>query len=224
MWRAAERAAGTPGCAYLCARLGISVFEPPPSVRWLSAAVAASVRGCPRLPAGAAGALVYAFTAAVGLAVQLEAVNVDAGRVLWRRGAKRWSVPGSDFGGGRRRFVARRGEPGRGVWLCEGPLDALAVAVRERVCGVRFLAGAAVFGAAGAVHLTPAAVEAVEGPVVVAAQDDKASLVAAVRLARALARAGRSVEIRRPREGLSGLDWCDAVRLEAGEREAIRDE
>ena len=62
---------------------------------------------------------------------------------MWRRGAKSWSVPGSDFGGGRRRFVARRGEPGRGVSLCGGPLDALAVAVQERVCRVQFLAGTA---------------------------------------------------------------------------------
>ena len=58
---------------------------PVPSVRWLAAAAAVRVRLYPRLPLGAAGALVYRFTVPGKLgavrAVQVEAVDAHGARL-----------------------------------------------------------------------------------------------------------------------------------------------
>ena len=152
VWRAAV-ALERPALAYLSRRLGCEPIVPA-ALRWLPAAVAAAIPPDgegrrPVVPGDAVGALAYLFAGAgdssAAAAVQLEAVDADGRRVPWGRDAvKRWSVPGSDFAGGARVFVAAPGRPACGAWLCEGPLDALAVAVRERVCGVPFIEGAAV--------------------------------------------------------------------------------
>ena len=151
VWRAAV-ALERPALAYLSRRLGCEPIVPA-ALRWLPAAVAAAIPPDgegrrPVVPGDAVGALAYLFAGAgdssAAAAVQLEAVDADGRRVPWGRDAvKRWSVPGSDFAGGARVFVAAPGRPACGAWLCEGPLDALAVAVRERVCGVPFIEGAA---------------------------------------------------------------------------------
>ena len=79
-------------------------------------------------------------------------------------------------------------------------------------------------GAAGAALFCLAAVAGVPGPVTLAAQDDKPSVLAAVKLGGDVRRGtGRTVRIRRPEEGLTGRDWADAS-LEAAERKAIKDE
>ena len=170
VWRAGVEADGTPpdqvqplrnegpGAVYLHGRGAW-----PGSVaalRWLPADAAARIGLRPRLPDGAAGALLYRFAApgeVCTAAVQCEAVNAGGERVTFGGGVgKRPSVTGSDFDGGRRVFVARDGE-GPGVNLAEGPIDALAAAtlaaagIERRALGGRGgLAGAGdVVGASG---------------------------------------------------------------------------
>ena len=223
VWRAAV-ALERPALAYLSRRLGCEPIVPA-ALRWLPAAVAAAIPPDgegrrPVVPGDAVGALAYLFAGAgdssAAAAVQLEAVDADGRRVPWGRDAvKRWSVPGSDFAGGARVFVAAPGRPACGAWLCEGPLDALAVAVRERVCGVPFIEGAAVIGVAGAGGFQPAAVSKILGPITLALQGDGAGVASGRVLERRLGRVGRAVRV--VRAGLGG-DWTDAVRLEVAER------
>ena len=109
IWGASVSADGSPGAAYLTRRGAWPAGERlPASVRWLPASAAKELR--PRLPGGSAGALCYLFGApgeADPAAIQCEAVDASGARVLFGNGAKRPSVTGSDFGGGRRVFVAR---------------------------------------------------------------------------------------------------------------------
>ena len=225
-WREAGPVDGTPGLDYLVYR---GVWPGPiAAVRWLPVDAARRLDIRPRLPAGAAGVLVYRYAApdeGETLAVQIEAVD-SKGRQRYfevaKKRAKRPAVASSDFDHGRRVFTARRGDS-TGVWLCEGPLDAMALLELERH-GALDLGGAAVLGAAGAALFCLAAVAGVPGPVTLAAQDDKPSVLAAVKLGGDVRRGtGRTVRIRRPEEGLTGRDWADAS-LEAAERKAIMDE
>ena len=225
VWGASVSADGSPGAAYLTRRGAWPAGERlPASVRWLPASAAGELR--PRLPGGSAGALCYLFGApgeADPAAIQCEAVDASGARVLFGNGAKRPSVTGSDFGGGRRVLVASAGDPNRGgVHLCEGPLDALALVHLARLGAVN-LDGAAVIAAAGAGGWRLAAVASWPGPVWLAVQDDRPSVLAAVRLRAALQRVGRTVTIRRPAEGLTGRDWADVAVEAAAEREATRD-
>ena len=131
VWRAGVEADGTPGAVYLRGRGAWP--GPVAALRWLPAVEAARIGLRPRLPDGAAGALLYRFAATGELgtaAVQCEAVadgNAREGRLPGRcgaagpdalsgvperlafgGGAKRPSVTGSDFDGGRRVFDLRR--------------------------------------------------------------------------------------------------------------------
>ena len=215
------------GFRYLCERRG--VIGPgdvlPASVRWVQAS-AARAAGCrPRLPEEAAGILIYRFAGPGDVdtwAVQFEPIDELGRRVSCRTGSaavKRPSVCGSFLAAGRRVFEAAPGVPGRGCWLVEGPLDALAL-VRLDALGVIALDGAAVFGAAGVpAGFTPRACWA-PGPVWVAADGDKAGLDAAVRLCVCLEHAGRPhTSCRAPR----GLDWSDLARESAMERKGMRE-
>ena len=223
VWRAAVPLQ-QPAFRYLSRRLGCEPIVPA-ALRWLPAAAAARIRPDgegrrPVVPSGAAGAVVYLFAGAgdgsAAAAVQLEAVDADGRRVPWGRdGVKRWSVPGSDFAGGGRVFVAAPGRPGCGAWVCEGPLDALAVAVRERACGVPFLDGAAVLGVAGTAGFQPAAAGSILGPITLALQGDGPGVASGRVLERRLGRVGRAVRV--VRSGL-GSDWAESVALEASER------
>lgn len=210
VWGAAGQVAGTPGAVYLAGR-GVWSGEHR-EIRWLPSASARGCRLYPKMPAGAAGCLVYLFRGAAdtsAAALQVEAVD-DAGVRLsrWRywnrdegrdeeRETKRPSVSGSDFAAGRRVFVARQSEAGRCV-VCEGAIDALVVA------GLSSFAGHGVRGTAGTSFFQPAAVAGcVE--VVIAAQPDAAGTPAAIRLGAALIRQGLQVRILRPPDGLA--DW-----------------
>ena len=127
VWRAGVEADGTPGAVYLRGRGAWP--GPVAALRWLPAVEAARIGLRPRLPDGAAGALLYRFAAPGELgtaAVQCEAVadgNAREGglpgrcgaagpdalsevpeRLAFGGGAKRASVTGSDFDGGRRVF------------------------------------------------------------------------------------------------------------------------
>ena len=223
-WREAGPVDGTPGLVYLVDR-GVwpgSVA----AVRWLPVDAARRLNIRPRLPAGAAGGLVYRYAApgeTETLAVQIEAVDGAGERCCFYPKAKRPAVNRSRFDQGRRVFTARQGESA-GVWLCEGPLDAMALLVLE-LHGTLDLGGAAVLGAAGTAGFSLAAVAGVPGPVTLAAQDDRPSVLAAVKLGGDVRRLTRRiVRIRRPAEGLTKRDWADAAALETAEREAIKDE
>ena len=113
VWAASASADDSPGAAYLTGRGAWPAGERlPASVRWLPALAAGALR--PRLPGGSAGALCYLFAApgeADPAAIQLEAVTAGGERLPFGAAGKRPSVTGSDFGGGRRVFVARM--PGR---------------------------------------------------------------------------------------------------------------
>ena len=223
LWRASEAPEQTPGAIYLVERRKAwpAGERLPAAVRWLPGAAGRAVGVRPQLPNSAAGCLVYRFGApgeADTFAAQLEAVDAHGGRVLFGAPGKRPSVSGSHFASGRRVFHAA-GDPDRGVHLVEGPIDALALAHLERLDAVN-LNGAAVHGAAG--RFTRRACPG-RAAVTVWAQDDKASVLAAARLARELERRKRPWVIRRPAEGLTGLDWADVAHEEHAEREALRD-
>ena len=234
LWRASEAPDGTPGARYLEQR-GVwpSGERFPASVRWLPCNVARRVGVRPPLPRGAAGCVVYLFTgpgAADTCAAQLEAVDTDGVRVKfypWRPEddrAKRPSVSGCTFDGGRRVFRAR-GDPDLAIHVCEGPLDALALVHLERLNLVE-LHGGAVHGTSGAALFRPAACPG-HGPVTVWAQNDPEhqGQHAAVKLRRALRRAGRDVTIRLPPHGFTDwAEWVHAVGEDRAEREAIQHE
>ena len=166
VWRESGPVAGGPGLEYL-ERRGVWPGYPVPSVRWLTASAAVRVRLYPRLPLGAAGALVYRFTVPGELgavrAVQVEAVDADGARLdSWRywdrdlglevmRPTKRPSVAGSDTDGGRRVVPLAPSAPG--VHVCEGPVDALGLVALE-ARGLVDLGGSAVIGVGG--HVRPA--------------------------------------------------------------------
>ena len=229
VWRAAAALRAQPGATYLTAR---GLPGPwPVSVRWLPAESARRV--CVRLPRGAAGCVVYLFAGpgeADTCAAQLEAVDTDGVRVKfypWRPEkdrAKRPSVSGCTFDGGRRVFRAR-GDPDLAIHVCEGPLDALALVHLERLDLVE-LHGGAVHGTSGAALFRPAACPG-HGPVTVWAQNDPEhqGQHAAVKLRRALRRAGRDVTIRLPPHGFKDwAEWVHAVGEDRAEREAIQHE
>ena len=224
IWNLAGLVNGSPGEAYLQARLGWTSSSWPAAVRWLPAG---RVVVYPRLPASAVGALVYLFRAAgedVG-ALQMEAIEGD-GSPVWfgmgdgRHAIKRATVAGCRFADGRRVFRARDGQPGAGAWLVEGPIDALAILELDRL-GLLELGSAGILGAAGTAGFRPAAVADVAGDVVIGPDGDPAGADVAVSLGAALQVGGRQYRIRRPARG---LDWCDVLADVAAEREAIRDE
>ena len=185
------------------------------------------------MPDGAAGCVVYLFAGpgeADTCAAQLEAVDTDGVRVKfypWRPEddrAKRPSVSGCTFDGGRRVFRVR-GDPDLAIHVCEGPLDALALVHLERL-GLVELHGGAVHGTSGAALFRPAACPG-RAPVTVWAQNDPKhhGQHAAVTLRRALRRAGRDVTIRLPPHGFTDwAEWVHAVGEDRAGREAIQHE
>jgi hypothetical protein len=187
------------------------------------------------LPATCAGALVYRFAGPGDTdtwALQFEPVD-DAGcRVPCSvRGVviKRPSVAGSSFGLGRRVFCADSGTDGKGCWLVEGPLDALAVCrlaaldqlYRVDVAGrhrLQRLDGAAVFGVAGVPGGFRRPACWAPGLVVLAPDGDEAGVEAATRLSTELRLQNRTHIISRPPYG---TDWSDMARDMGIEREGI---
>ncbi len=226
VWAAAVRLdPSQPGFAYLADRRRVidRARPAPPAVRWLPARRAAAAGCRPALPPGAAGALVYRFAGPLESetrAVQVEAVLPGGRAAAFRCAGKRPSVLGSWIARGRRVFVAAAGRPGGGLWLVEGPLDALAV-VRLSQLGVVDLAGAAVFGAAGAPAGFRRCACWASGPVVVSPDSDAAGDRAAHRLGLELALAGRSYRVYRAGPG---ADWSAVARMSAIEREAMAHE
>ena len=217
LWSAAGPVTRTPGAIYLAGR-GVWPGVEHPAVRWLPASSASALRIYPQLPTNAAGCLAYAFLGSgegEPGAIQVEAVDGAGARLTsWRfrdgpRDEKRVSVSGSAFAYGRRRFVGRSPKAPL-LWICEGPLDALALALmlpEER----------GVIGVSGTAGFKAAAVERFAGKVVIAPDGDEGGTRAGIELASALKSRGQHYEIVVPH---TGLDWCDVLRrLPNGERD-----
>lgn len=183
----------------------------PPSVRWLSRQSAAGL--AVRVPVGAEGILLYRFAApgeTATRAVQYEAVDADGERVLMQGGGKRRSVKGSNFGDGRL-FTAAAGMPTAAWNICEGPMDALAVASLPGL-GWSSLQGAEVVGSSGTGTLALATPP--EGRLAVAwCQGDTPGHQAVLQLR---ARWRCRVEI-----ASEGMDWAEVAASERAEREAM---
>ena len=236
VWAAGVDPHGTPAWTYLVNQR--RVWSPsrrlPASVRWLLRQVA---DGLPvlqrawRLPEWAAGAVLYRYAApgeADTWAVQFEPVDSFGGHRPWEVHGCRQKRPAardSNFGGGRRVFLAAEAAPaeyrevdGARVLVCpestswnitEGPLDALAVAWLSTL-GV---CGADPRGAVVGVHGT-AGLQAAQAPpgreIVAWVQADGPGVRAAHELhARCVVAPGVSVEHEVPEH--AGLDWADAI-------------
>ena len=227
LWAAGEPVErGTPGGRYLAKRTGCAAA--PPSIRWCAAANWPRRKRIRPLPEGAAGALLYRFTspsdpAGAIVALQVEAVNRSGSNSVWFEPApnedeprKRPNVGGSLMTG--RTLVVRHGKPDGGVHLVEGPIDALAVV---ELLGIETLrrTGDTVIGAPGTSGFSVQTVASHTGPVTLWTDGDDGGYLAALRLARALRRLGRGVELR---AAPAGLDWADVAREMTEEREAIR--
>ena len=231
LWRASAAPEQTPGARYLEQRGVWPAGERlPASVRWLPTEAARRGDCRPSLPSGAAGCVVYRFAGPHEVetnAAELEAVDAHAAAVRfyeWKPQAdrvKRPAVNGCTFDGGRRVFSAG-GDPDRGVHLCEGPLDALALIHLARLGSVE-LDGAAVYGAQSTSGFTARACTG-RGPVTVWRDRDTngQGQRAAAQLAGELRRTGRRVTIHgAPWDGADLTDWARAV---VEEREAIQHE
>ena len=235
VWGAAGDVSGTPGAVYLAGRCACpgGALE---AVRWLSSERAAGLELRPRLPSGAAGAVLYRFARSVEVdtaAVQLEAVSSDGERLQvprrvqgadgrWTDGdlVKRPSVTGSRFSDGARVFVARRGPSEGECWLTEGPVNALALVVLSDL-GVKVPGDAAVLGVAGTAGMTAAAVAGFTSGVVVASDGDGPGWSAARDLILDLRRSRREV---RPEPAPPGSDWGDVAADELSEAAAVLSE
>ena len=221
--------AGTPGGRYLTRRTGCSAV--PPSIRWCGAAKWPKRKRIRPLPIDAAGALLYRFTspsdhARTVAALQIEAVNQDGSRAVpfdpapnENQPRKRPNVGGSLMTG--RALLVRRGDGKGRTHVVEGPIDALAVA---QLLGVETLRGTGdtVIGAPGTSGFSVETASSYPGPVTLWTDGDEGGYLAAIRLARALRRLGRHVELRAAPEG---QDWADVARElveEREEREAMR--
>ena len=120
-----------------------------------------------------------------------------------------------------RALVVRHGVRNGRTHVVEGPIDALAVV---QVLGIETLqsTGDTVIGAPGTSGFSVETVSTYPGPVTLWTDGDEAGYLAAIRLARALRRLGRGVELRAAPED---QDWADVARdlvEEREEREAIR--
>ena len=202
LWQAAEDIRNTPGGVYLERRLVLPADRNHREIRWIGQAAAKRLpwllktpdgvenrRGCvPETPREAAGLLVYRFRRpgddpdGAG-ACQIEAITAGGGRVWFRRNnTKRPTVWTSVLENGTRLFAARIG-PGRGAWICEGPIDPLALLMLETLKDVD-LHGASVLGAAGTGAVALNGLAPYGGPINLAFDNDAAGRKAAASLTR----------------------------------------
>ena len=156
------------------------------------------------------------------MALQIEAVNRNADSVRFDPAPnedeprKQPNVGGSLMAG--LALVARHGDRTGRAHLVEGPIDALAVV---ELLGLDTFqrTGDTVIGAPGTSGFSVQTVTSYPGPVTLWTDGDNGGYIAAMRLAQALRRLGRGVELRAAPEG---QDWADVAREMAEEREAIR--
>ena len=193
LWQGAVRTDTGPLRAYLtrrrCWRPGDAI---PAWVRWVDPAVVSRGRWDPSLPPGAAGGMIVAFTNESGTvtAVQIEALMADGRRTTPRWRKARGRMAGTAF------RVAGANGPLR---LCEGPIDALALAAAYR---------GPVWAAGGSGNLARLAggVTAMGQDVVVHADGDGAGARAAAALASRVRSGGTVCTIVR-QDGMDPADW-----------------
>lgn len=222
IWRAARTPAGSPGRRYLRRRIG-PAGDDNPDIRWLPVENARNALCSPKLPPTAAGALVYRFRGpdedddSPAGACQLEAVDGYGHRVRFAEHnmASRPSVYGSYFTLGKRVFRAGPGTPpDGGCWICEGPLDAMALtALGHR--GDVDLAKGAVIGTAGAGLASPHAADGEPGPIRLAVDNDEAGDLAAERFTE-IAGASDDRRWRRAAPPNEHNDWTEMLAAQLG--------
>ena len=233
IWQAGTPMVGGPGVKYHNYR-GVYTRPPHQEVRWVNRNTALTLawrpstgvvrllrHGCrPQLPGGGeiAGIIVYRFSSeddppnAAG-ACQIEAIRADGSRALFLEDhkVKRPSVANSDFAHGARVFRARPGDPGAGLYICEGPLDALALSTLGERRDIE-LRGAAVIGVPGTGNVTIRNLGTVKGPVRVAVDNDKAGDTAIQRMIEELEACGMAGRRHNHRPPHPFNDWSDYLR------------
>ena len=221
LWRASGPVNRGPGRVYLTDR-NVWPGAEHPEIRWIGAEALAALKIKPALPGGAVGALVYRFRAPGddedgAKACQIEAVDARGRRhvFLWND-VKRPSIKHSDFDEGRRVFRARTGRRTAGAWICEGPMDALALARLGAMDKVN-LHRASVFGAAGAGAVNSRTVAGLVGIARLAMDNDAAGDMAWERITEQLAAERRTWRGARPPRRFH--DWTEALAAETGGRE-----
>jgi len=226
VWDAGAPPDDTPGTHYLTRDRYVWPHGKalPSAVRWLprDAARGLGQELRPQLPQQAAGALLYRYGSPgepTTQAVELEAVGSTGSRVpfaMGNREAKRPAVAGSHFSPSRV-FRAVDNPSARGVHVCEGAVDALALVHLEQLGLVR-LRGGAVIGVHGAAGFR-GQLTSWPGRVTLWPDADPAGQRAVAVFADELEAIGREVTIRRQVPGHDVADWADEA---AGERAGFR--
>jgi len=192
LWRRAIEGTGTPVPAYLMGRGCWRPEEPlPADVRWIDAAAIRTLHWDPPVPAAAIGGMIVAFTGADGA---LKAVQIEALRPDGRRPRDRWRKARGRMAGAAFR-IAGAGP----LRLCEGPIDALALAAAYR--GPVWAAGGS-----GNLQRLAGQAAALGRPVIVHADGDAAGAGVAAAFANALRRGGGACRIVR-QDGMDPADW-----------------
>ena len=220
VWALARAADATPGRVYLARRAAWAPAglgpDLPASVRWIEALprLADAPRGYPgAVPEGAAGALVFRWRVpgeARPAAVSMLAVSEAGERLAW------WGQVKTVLVGPRRGavFVAR---PGCGaVHVCEGEVDALALALAPWVRGGQVICAGATAGVRHVAEVLPGWAAAV----MVHADGNPAGYGAAERARQALERTGRRCRVQWYR---LGTDPADALAEWIEERTAMKE-
>ncbi len=211
LWRVSVAPAGTPAATYLAGRRcwPVDLRELPSAVRWVAREAMPRALGAP--PAETAGAIVYAFGAGEGQQRRLRALQVDALTAEGERPGKRWR---RTLGAARGATFRVRGMASAGgeLAIAEGPLSALALALRPYVAEARAVGGTSGLGLHAASGWSG-------GPVAVYADGDEVGRKRARLLAARLGDGARVVE----RMGEDGTDAADAlaVAVEARERAGL---
>ena len=145
-------------------------------------------------------------------ACQIEAVRDDGTRALFlgKDKVKRPSVAKSDFADGRRVFHARTGAAGAGVYICEGPLDALALNALAHLGEVRIGPGA-IIGVPGTGSVSLNNVGGDPGAIWVAVDNDQAGDNAVERLIEELREHGMTGRRRNLRPNRDFSDWTEQL-------------
>jgi len=192
LWRAAT--ATDPGAlrAYLTHRGCWRPGDPlPVPVRWIDRDAVTAWGWAPLFPAEAAGGMLVAFTDASGTVV---AVQIEALTAAGRRTHPRWRKARGRMAGAAFR-IAGAGP----LRLCEGPIDALALAAAYR---------GPVWAAGGSGNLQRLAGQAASmgRPVIIHADGDEAGARVAAAFASTLRRGGAKCQIVR-QDGMDPAEW-----------------
>ena len=176
IWRAARAPGGTAGALYLASRTGPGAGGLH-DIRWLPTRAAGRTECHPALPAGAAGAVVYRFRRLDETAddqagaCQIEAIDGRGRRLPFKTSAMRVSITGSKFDDSQRLFITRRPQKTGGIWICEGPMDAISLSYLVEL-ELLDTGAAGLAGTAGVGRMRPESMTDLPRPVVLAPDND----------------------------------------------------